>query len=77
MVLMTKLMGIVTPLVLRLVIVVAPRLILYKTSPERSYCTHVTIKIVSYNEIPIVTSMWLQWGGGEEKKEMRQSNVSA
>ena len=38
-VLMTKSMGIVTPLVLRLVVVVAPRLISYKDNPARSYCT--------------------------------------
>ena len=59
-VLMTKSMGIITPLVLRLVVVVALRLISYKSSPERLHHTQVAVKIVSYNEIRIVKSTWLQ-----------------
>jgi hypothetical protein len=70
-VLMTKLMGIVTPLVLRLVVIVAPRLISYKTHPVRLYRTQVTIKIISYSEILIVKSMRLQWR--EEKTEKQGS----
>ena len=76
-VLMTKLIGIVTPLVLRLVVVVALRLISYKNSPARLYHTQVAVKIVSYNKIHIVKSTQLQWEEGRRRKRTRQSNVSA
>ena len=68
-VLVTKSMGIVTPLVLRLVVVVAPRLISYKTSPARLYRTQVMAKIISYRDIHIVTNTWLRWREGRERNK--------
>ena len=41
MALLTKSIGIVTPLVLSIVVMVALRLILYKNAETRSYCTQV------------------------------------
>ena len=62
-------MGIITPLVLRLVVIVALRLISYKTSPARSYRTQVTVKIVSYSEIHIIKGTQLQWRGNGGRNE--------
>ena len=61
-VLMTKSIGIVTPLILRLVVVVALRLVSYTKSPVRSYCTRVIC------QDHIVQGTWLQWRERERRE---------
>ena len=79
-VLLTKLMGIVTPLILSIVVAVAQRLILYTTQTQDRIVQRDRRdehKIVSYN-LP-VTRLYRTWAsmrGRGEKKEM-QSDVSA
>ena len=76
MVLLTKSIGIWTPLILSIVVAVAPRLILYKKESRdrivdkrdlRSYRIQETHEIVSYMGFSV----------GEWEKETMQSNVSA
>ena len=58
MVLLTKPMGIVTPQVLSIVVIVAPRLISYRTIKTRSYRTsngRRRLEIVSYKIYKIVS----------------------
>ena len=79
-VLLTKSIGIVTPLVPSIVVVVAPRLISYRITETRSYRTHDGChqhEIVSYHT-------WLPdrivqgFGDGKRRRnKRRQSNVSA
>ena len=78
--LLTKLIGILTPLVLSIVVVVAPRLISYKNAYARSYRTidnHYRHKIESYRTRlqDCIVSGFDE--GREEKGKRRQSNVSA
>ena len=65
--LLTKPMGIVTPQILSIVVVVAPRLISYKIIETRSYHTVPSNQIVSYRASVVRSG----------KKENGQSNVSA
>ena len=68
MALMTKSIGIVTPLVLSIVVAVAPRLISYRSQGMRSHRSHTSWQIVSYMGFNVRK---------KRKKETRQSDVSA
>ena len=68
MVLLTKLIGIVTPLILSIIVVVALRLILYTSQPQ----DHIVQDSVSD---PYCT--WASVKGIRELKEKEQSNASA
>ena len=65
--LLTKSIGIVTPQVLSIVVVVAPRLISYMVTEARSYRIVQGCKTVSYRASVM----------GRRGKERKQSNVSA
>ena len=67
MVLLTKEIWIVTPLVLGIIVFVASKIDIVQKQVARSYCTCWSRQIVSYRATV----------RGIERKEMRQSDVSA
>ena len=72
--LLTKEIGIVTPLVLGIVVCVAPRLISY-IRPRNESSDHI-VHVVS-KEVARSYRTWATGDGAKEEKGMRQSNVSA
>ena len=78
MALLTKSIGIVTPLVLSIVVVVAPRLISYKIAKTRSYRTcdsRHKHEIVSYRT-RLQDHIVQGFGDGKGRGGRRQSNAS-
>ena len=77
MALLTKLIGIVTPLILSIVVVVALRLILYTRQTPDSIVQETFVRSISYSEMD--TRLYRTWASvrGKKKKGMKQSNVSA